>query len=183
MKNQIKKTFAMTMAIGMSLLVANVYAQTFYVQETDEGYHLPVTNALEEANQFERKKEESTYTVVCVVTDASGWGKSAAGYIEILDTKTSEVLLKSKSEKGMRSAFHGMKNPRTLLFSRIAKKQLPYMLEELKLIKLPTINTEAVVTSEIKTKEERLTELKVYYEKQLITKKEYEEQKRKILNE
>jgi hypothetical protein len=34
-----------------------------------------------------------------------------------------------------------------------------------------------------KTKEERLTELKRFYEKQLITKEEYEEQKKKILEE
>ena len=50
-------------------------------------------------------------------------------------------------------------------------------------LKAATQKTISVPASSTKTKEERLTELKQFYEKQLITKEEYEESKRKILAE
>lgn len=162
---------------------SNGIAQNFYVEETDKGYHLPITDKLVELGKIITDKNNSTYTIKCVITKESGYGKAAKGHIQILDSKSGLVLLQSASEKGMRNAFKGMQNPKTLLFKRIAKNQLPKLLIQLESIKTPTSLTvkENVSETDSKTKEEKLVELKQLYEKQLITKEEYEAEKKKIL--
>jgi len=82
--------------------------------------------------------------------------------------------------------FRGFKNPKWFIMEKVAKKHLEKTLEQL-IINSSKINPDIVNTQDTKsapkTKEEKLLELKQLFEKHLITKDEYEAEKKRILAE
>jgi hypothetical protein len=82
--------------------------------------------------------------------------------------------------------FRGFKNPNWVIMEKVAKKHLEKTLEQLKTyVSVDIVETPNTPDSKstTKTKEEKLIELKQLFEKQLITKEEYEAEKKKILSE
>jgi hypothetical protein len=78
--------------------------------------------ALDKDIKIKKNKEESTYSP----------GRKGIGHIEFLDSNTNEEVLRSSTEKAMRSPFQGMKNPLELMFDRIVTNQFPTLLRQLK---------------------------------------------------
>lgn len=133
------------------LFLANhSFGQNFYIEKVEAP--VPIEPELEAAiyyvisNQLitigkdvkiKKNKEESTYTVKCVVLRMYAPGRKAIGYVEFLSSSTNKELLRSKSEKAMRTPFQGLKNPLELMFDRIATYQFPMLLGQLEDIKIP----------------------------------------------
>lgn len=160
-------------------------AQSFYVEKTAVGYEQPIINKLIELKkEITTKQESSKFTIQCVISKKPAYGSPGQGYIIILDTKSGTMVAKSESAEGMVNMFRGFKNPNWVIMEKVAKKHLEKALEQLKtyssLNVTDTPNTPQT-KSNPKTKEEKLLELKQLYEKQLITKEEYDAEKKKIL--
>ena len=82
--------------------------------------------------KIKKNKEESTYTIKCIVQKMYSPGRKGVGHIEFLDSNTNKEILRSSTEKAMRSPFQGMKNPLELMFDRIVTNQFPTLLVQLK---------------------------------------------------
>ena len=121
------------------------FSQTFFVEKTDSREaRVPVKVEVENTINFiitqklidlgkevTTDKAQSDYIVTPVLTRKSGYAKPARGYISIKNTISSEEVLRSNPDKGMRNMFQGMKNPFVLLFDRIITKQFPTLLPKL----------------------------------------------------
>lgn len=180
-----KKLLAILSLILCTHIISS--AQTFYVEKTEGEYEQPILDKLIELKkEITSKQENSIYTIQCVISKKPAYGNPGVGYIIILDTKSGTMVAKSESAVGMVNMFRGFKNPRWVIMEKVAKKHLAKTLEQLNTnsstTKTGTPNTPQT-TSTPKTKEEKLVELKQLYEKQLITKEEYEAEKKKILAE
>ena len=171
------------------LLFTNLisYAQSFFVEKTEGGYEQPILNKLIELKkEITNKKESSKFTIQCIVSRKPAYGQPGEGYVIILDTKNGTLVTKSESAQGMINMFRGFKNPNWVIMEKVAKKHLEKTLEQLKtyvsvdIVEMPNTPDSKSTT---KTKEEKLIELKQLFEKQLITKEEYEAEKKKILSE
>ena len=163
------------------------YAQTFYVEKTDEGYEQPILNKLIELKKvITNKQESSKFTIQCVISKKPAYGHAGEGYIIILDTQSGTMVAKSETASGMVNMFRGFKNPKWVIMEKVAKKHLEKTLEQLKSnpisTKDVTVNN-AQIKSTPKTTEDKLVELKQLFEKQLISIEEYEAEKKKILAE
>jgi hypothetical protein len=175
--------------ILLLLLFTNLisYSQSFYVEKTDVGYEQPILNKLIELKkEITTKQESSKFTIQCVISKKPAYGQPGIGYIIVLDSKSGTLITKSESAEGMINMFRGFKNPNWVIMEKVAKRHLEKILEQLK--KYSSIDfSETQNIPQTKTtpnnKEEKLIELKNLYDKQLITKEEYEAEKKKILSD
>ena len=139
LKLRIMKKILFILLLFFSL---NSFSQTFFVDKTDsQKARVPVKTDVEETinyiiitklaelgKEVTNDKSESDYIVKPVLIRKSGYAKPAKGYIAFLKTDSGEEVLRSKTEKGMRNLFQGMKNPFVLCFDRIITKQFPRLL-------------------------------------------------------
>ncbi|MGN6213958.1 hypothetical protein [Parafilimonas sp.] len=107
--------------------------RTFYVEKTSEGYEQAIIDKLLKLNIIvTTNKETSDYTIKCIISKNGGWGVPAEGSIVILESKTENSLLVSKSAKGMVNMFRGFQNPRFIIMKKIADNYLEDLIEQLK---------------------------------------------------
>lgn len=133
-ENGTKDIFNVQAKDDLTSSASNISSEpTFYVEKTSEGYEQPIVDKLLKLNKVVATKQElSTYTIKCIIAKNGGWGVPAIGSIMILDTKTGNSLLVSKSAKAMVNMFSGFQNPRFLIMREVANDYLPNLLIELK---------------------------------------------------
>ncbi len=108
----------------------------FFVEKTEEGYEQVIVDKLINLKRVVTTNQETSfYTVKCVITKTGGWGVPWVGSVAILETKTGNSILVSKSAKQMVSALKGFQSPRVIIFSKIADDYLSDLLLELDRIK------------------------------------------------
>jgi hypothetical protein len=106
--------------------------RTFYVEKTSDGFEQPIIDKLVELNKkITTKKENSYYTIQCIISK-TGMGR-AKGSIEIIESKTGNLLLKSELVNGQTSAFNGYANPKMITMKKIAQDYLLELLSQLKI--------------------------------------------------
>lgn len=126
-----KKVFIIISLIFFANILS---AQTFYVEKNSEGFEQPIIDKLLELNKkITTKQENSDYTIQCIISK-TGMGR-AKGSITILETKTGNLLLKSKLVNGQTTAFNGYANPKMITMKKIANDYLADLLLELEKLK------------------------------------------------
>ena len=107
---------------------------TFYVEKTKEGYEQPIIDKLLKLKKVVSTKQEiSDYTIKCIISKNGGWGVPAQGSIMIIETKSGNSIVSSKTAKAMVNMFRGFQDPKFLIMREIAKDYLPDLLIELKI--------------------------------------------------
>jgi len=127
-------------SFGQTFYITKVEAPVLIEPEIEASIYYVISNKLITLGKdvkIKKNKEESTYTVKCVVQRMYGPGRKAIGHIEFLASNTNKELLRSHAEKAMRSPFQALKNPLELMFDRIATYQFPVLLGQLKDIEIP----------------------------------------------
>jgi hypothetical protein len=84
---------------------------------------------LELNKKITSKQENSDYSIQCIISK-TGLAR-AKGSITILETKTGNLLLKSKLVSGQTSIFNGYANPKMITMKKIASDYLENLLLEL----------------------------------------------------
>ena len=118
------------------------FGQSFYIEKAVSPKPIPppilleiegiISSKLLQLDKEETKsQEQSTYTIIPIITKAPGYGKPGKGYISFYESESNTLLLKSESEIGMRNMFRGFENPYFLVFNRIAKKQFAGLLKKI----------------------------------------------------
>lgn len=107
------------------------YSQTYYVEKVEEGFEQPIIDKLLELNKkVTTKQESSDFTIKCLISK-TGMGR-AKGSVMLLDSKTGDLLSKSKEVNGQASAFNGYANPKMITMKKIASDYLENLLNATK---------------------------------------------------
>ena len=173
------------------------FGQSFYISspvgqiEPDESLFLEIKGAissklLQLEKEETKSQEKSTYTITPIITKAARYGKPGKGYIAFYESESNTLLLKSKSEKGMRNMFHGFEHPYTLLFNRIIKKQFSGLIKEIEQMNIPIRKVVVIKEKEqVNNKDnyERLLKLAKLRDDGILTDEEFQKEKTKILND
>ncbi len=116
--------------IGVLLVCFKANAQKFYVEKTDNGYEKAVIEKLlENKYQITFLKDSSNYTVMCLI-GKTGMGR-ATGSLVIVDTKTGQLVEKSKETNGQTAIWNSYANPRMLAVQKASDKYLLSMISDL----------------------------------------------------
>ena len=84
------------------LISLTSFSQTFYIEKTEGGFELPIMDKLLELDKkITAKQEVSDYTIKCMI-EKTGMGR-ATGSVMIFDSKTGELVEKTKKVKGQTS--------------------------------------------------------------------------------
>jgi len=119
-----------TLLIFLLLIYLSSNAQKFFSEHTIEGYENPIINKLVKENyKVTFNKDSSYYTVLCFV-DNAGKGRGKAS-IEIVDTKTGDLLSKSKEVNGQITLFNGYTDPKMLAMQKLADSYLIDLIKKL----------------------------------------------------
>ncbi len=117
---------AKLLILVLSLLLGTMtHAQTYYVKE-NQTYEQPIIDKLIELNQkVTTKRENSEYTIECIVEKSST--ERTRGHLIIIDTKTGDIIATSAEEKGGDNQYTG-KKAGTVIMQKIAKNELATLL-------------------------------------------------------
>ena len=114
--------------MGIALFWLSIYSQTYFVEKTVEGFEQPIIDKLLQLNKkITTKSENSEYTIQCLISK-TGMGR-AKGAIMIVDTKTGNLIVKSKEAHGQTSMLNGYANPKMQAMKKIAENELEELLK------------------------------------------------------